>query len=93
MTCKQPTGRSRSELRTTNERRIRNMTIETALSGLTYSMICTLFSFLIVGISIISSTAMIYIFIKALVYLLKATKGGVDNLKESVKALSQTVTT
>ena len=69
------------------------MTIELALSGLTYSMFCALLSLLIVGISLILGIAMIYGFIKALVFLLKATKGGVDNLKESVKALSQASTT
>jgi ABC-type proline/glycine betaine transport system permease subunit len=69
------------------------MTIEIALSGLTYSMFCALLSLLIVGISLILSIAMIYVFIKALVFLLKATKGGVDNLKESVKELSHTIST
>jgi hypothetical protein len=69
------------------------MTIENAISGLSYSMFCALASLLIVGISIILSTAMIYGFIKALNFLLKATKGGVDNLKETAKALTQSATT
>lgn len=69
------------------------MTIEIALSGLSYSMFCALVSLLIVGLSLILATAMVYVFIKALVFLLKATKGGVDDLKETAKALSQTVTT
>ena len=69
------------------------MTIESALSGLGYSMVCALISLLIVGLSLISGTAMIYGFIKVLVLLLKIMKGGVSNLKESVKELSQTVTT
>lgn len=69
------------------------MTIEMALSGLTYSMVCALLSLFVVGISLIASTAMIYGLVKTLGYIFKATKGGVDNLKESVKELSQTITT
>jgi hypothetical protein len=65
------------------------MTIEIALSGLSYSMFCTLVSIFFICISLILSVAMIYCFIKALSFILKATKGGVDNLKENVKALSQ----
>jgi hypothetical protein len=77
----------------TNERRIRKMTIETALSGLCYSMFCSLVSLLIIGISLIIGVAMVYAIIKALVFILKIMKGGVENLKETVKALSQTATT
>jgi hypothetical protein len=64
------------------------MTIENALSGLSYSMFCALTSLLIIGLSIITGTAMIYGFIKALNYLLRAMKGGVNSLKESAKALT-----
>jgi|GEM_PF-2540329 len=69
------------------------MNIELALSGLSISLACALGTLLLVGLSILLSTIMIYGFIKVLVFLLKATKGGVDDLKETVKALSQTVTT
>jgi len=69
------------------------MTIETALSGLSYSMFCALLSLLIIGLSLLLGTAMVYVFIKVLGVFLKAMKGGVDNLKESAKALTQTVTT
>ena len=69
------------------------MTIELALSGLTYSMFCALLSLLIVGLSLLLSTVMIYGFIKVLSFLLRATKGGVDNLKETAKALTQSATT
>ncbi len=69
------------------------MTIEQSISGLTYSMFCALISLLIVGVSLILATASVFGFIKSLVYLLRKMKGGVDDLKESVKALSQTVAT
>jgi len=69
------------------------MTIEVALSGLTYSMFCALITLLLTGLSLLLATAMIYGFIKALVFLLGIMKGGVDNLKETAKALSLTVTT
>jgi len=66
------------------------MTIENAISGLSYSMFCALTSLFIIGLSILTSTAMIFGFIKALDYLLKAMKGGVSSLKESAKEMSQT---
>jgi len=68
------------------------MTIEQAISGLSYSMFCALTSLFIIGLSILTSTAMIYGFIKALIFLLKAMKGGVDSLKETAKALAYVAT-
>jgi hypothetical protein len=69
------------------------MTIEIALSGLSYSMFCVLGSLFIIGVSLLIATAMIYGFIKVFGILLKAMKGGMDSLKDTAKALSQTVTT
>lgn len=65
------------------------MTIEIALSGLTMSLACALITLILVGLSIIASTALIYGFIKVLSLLMKAMKGGIDDLKETAKALSQ----
>jgi len=69
------------------------MTIELALSGLSYSMFCALLSLLVVGLGLLLSTVMIFAFIKALSYMLKAMKGGVNDLKETVKEMSDASTT
>ena len=69
------------------------MTIELALGGLSYSMFCALLSLLIVGLSMLIGTAMVYLFIKSLSYILKLMKGGVENLKETAKELTKATTT
>jgi hypothetical protein len=69
------------------------MTIEVALSGLSISLFCALVVLILTGLSLISATAIVYGFIKVLVFLLKVMKGGLTDLKETAKALSQTVTT
>ena len=67
------------------------MTIEQSLSGLTYSIFCTLATLLFIGLSIITGTAMVLGFIKSLSMLLKTMKGGMNNLKETAKAFKSTV--
>lgn len=69
------------------------MTIELALSGLSMSMFCTLITLLLIGVGLIFSAGMICGFIKALVFLLKVMKGGMDDLKESIRAMSPKITT
>lgn len=69
------------------------MTIEFALSGLSMSLFCTLITLLLIGVGLIFSAGMICGFLKTLVFLLKVMKGGMDDLKESIKAMSPTIKT
>lgn len=64
------------------------MTIEVALSGLSMALFCVIGTLLLVGLSIMLYTGMIFFFIKGMNWLLSRMKGGFEDLKENVKAMA-----
>lgn len=64
------------------------MTIELALSALAQFIFYALAGIFIIGLGLVLGMVIIYWLIKALIYMLKITKGGIEDLKKTVKAIA-----